>query len=56
MAWYGLEAEEYDMYEVIAQLEKDMEQAARNLQFEKAIVYREQINKLKALLHPGSEE
>ena len=39
--------EEYDISEVIAQLEIDMEKAARTLQFEKAIVYREQIDRLK---------
>ena len=38
---------EYDISEVIAELERDMEDAARNLQFEKAIVYRDQIEKLK---------
>lgn len=41
---------EYDINEVINQLEADMEEAARNLQFEKAIVYRDQILKLKKML------
>jgi len=50
------EAAEYDIYEVIAQLERDMEQAARNLQFEKAIVYRDQIKNLKDVLRPGAGE
>jgi excinuclease ABC subunit B len=41
---------EYDINEVVNQLEADMEEAARNLQFEKAIVYRDQILKLKKML------
>jgi len=44
--------EEYDILEVMTQLEKDMEQAARNLQFERAILYRDQITKLKKMLPP----
>ncbi len=43
----GETPDEYDINEVIAELEREMEQAARNLQFEKAIVYRDQIEKLK---------
>ena len=43
--------EEWDIMEVIAELETDMEQAARNLQFEKAIVFRDQIARLKKRLH-----
>ena len=46
----GETEEEYDILEVIAQLEGEMEDAARNLQFEKAIVYRDQIHRLKSLL------
>lgn len=46
----GETAEEFDILEVISQLESDMELAARNLQFEKAILYRDQIAKLKKLL------
>ncbi|MFH1836827.1 MAG: excinuclease ABC subunit UvrB [Candidatus Omnitrophota bacterium] len=46
----GENEEEYDINEVIAQLESDMEEAARNLQFEKAILYRDQALKLKGLL------
>ncbi|MFH1877939.1 MAG: helicase-related protein, partial [Candidatus Omnitrophota bacterium] len=42
--------EEYDIREVIAQLEYEMENAARDLQFEKAIVYRDQISRLKKML------
>jgi len=45
--------EEYDIQEVLNQLEKDMEQAARNLQFERAIIYRDQITKLKKMLPPA---
>jgi len=45
----GTGGEEYDINEVISQLEEEMELAARNLQFEKAIVYRDQIAKLKKL-------
>ena len=46
----GEDEEEYDIMEVLTQLEKDMEQAARNLQFEKAIVYRDQIGKLREMI------
>lgn len=46
----GETEEEYDIMEVITQLEEDMEEAARNLQFEKAIVYRDQIARLKKML------
>jgi excinuclease ABC subunit B len=45
----GLDETEYDTHEVIADLEGEMELAARNLQFEKAIVLRNQIKKLKDL-------
>jgi excinuclease ABC subunit B len=41
---------ERDIIEVMVQLESDMELAARNLQFEKAIVYRDQIDRLKKVL------
>lgn len=46
----GETEEEYDILEVVSELERDMEQAARNLQFEKAIVYRDQIARLKKML------
>ena len=46
----GISYEEYDIHEVISELEKEMELAARNLQFEKAIVYRDQIDRLKKML------
>lgn len=51
----GETPEEYDILEVLAELEADMEQAARNLQFEKAIVYRDQIAKLKRLIKDQAE-
>jgi len=38
---------EYEIRGVLNDLEGDMKQAAKNLQFEKAIVYRDQIKKLK---------
>jgi excinuclease ABC subunit B len=46
----GESSSEYDIREVISDLERDMEQAARNLQFEKAIVYRDQVSRLKKML------
>ncbi|MFC1570341.1 excinuclease ABC subunit UvrB [Candidatus Omnitrophota bacterium] len=46
----GETQEEYDILEVLTELERDMEQAARNLQFEKAVVYRDQIARLKKML------
>jgi excinuclease ABC subunit B len=47
--------EEYDISEVIAQLELEMGKAARNLQFEKAILCRDQIERLKRELNPQEE-
>lgn len=46
----GETPEEWDIMEVLTELESDMELAARNLQFEKAIVYRDQIARLKKML------
>ncbi|HPN73613.1 MAG TPA: helicase-related protein, partial [Candidatus Omnitrophota bacterium] len=43
----GRSGRDYDSLAVLSELERDMEQAARNLQFEKAIEYRNQIEKLK---------
>ena len=43
----GESAESYEVHNLISELERDMELAARNLQFEKAIVLRDQIKKLK---------
>ena len=52
----GEAEEEYDIREVLAELEHDMAEAARNLQFEKAIVYRDQIERLKKMLTKEVEE
>ena len=46
----GEHDDEYETRNVINDLEKDMEEAAKNLQFEKAIVYREQIKELSKRL------
>ncbi len=46
--------EQYDVGELVAELQRDMETAARNLQFEKAAVLRDQIKELKAKYHIGS--
>jgi len=43
----GETKEEYDAMSVISELEEEMKSAARNLQFEKAIEYREKIKELK---------
>lgn len=43
----GESEEEHDIQNLIAELQRDMEVAARNLQFEKAIVLRDQMIKLK---------
>ena len=51
----GETEEEYDILEVINQLEDEMEQAARNLQFEKAIIYRDQIARLRKMLNPEEQ-
>ena len=42
--------DEYELRSVINDLEEDMKVAARNLQFEKAIVFREQIKGLEKKL------
>jgi excinuclease ABC subunit B len=46
----GKPGKEYDAFSVLAELERDMEDAARNLEFEKAIEYRTQIEKLKKVI------
>jgi len=46
--------EQYDAGELIAELQHDMETAARNLHFERAAVLRDQIKELKAKYHIGS--
>ncbi|MBL7068841.1 MAG: excinuclease ABC subunit UvrB [Candidatus Omnitrophica bacterium] len=43
----GETEEGHDMHSLIAELQRDMETAARNLQFEKAIALRDQIKELK---------
>ncbi|MFA5094928.1 MAG: UvrB/UvrC motif-containing protein, partial [Candidatus Omnitrophota bacterium] len=43
--------EQYDITSLIAQLQHDMEVAARNLQFEQAALLRDQIKELKERLH-----
>ncbi|HOT72618.1 MAG TPA: excinuclease ABC subunit UvrB [Anaerohalosphaeraceae bacterium] len=45
----GLEEQEYDRQEMIAQLEKEMLQAAEELEFERAARLRDQIRQLKEL-------
>ncbi len=47
----GETQEEFELNELIAELEGEMELAARNLQFEKAIVLRDQIVQLKKMTH-----
>ncbi|MDP2912767.1 MAG: helicase-related protein, partial [Candidatus Omnitrophota bacterium] len=42
--------DEYDITALIGELQHDMELAARNLQFEKAVILRDQIRELKAKL------
>jgi len=42
--------DEYEMRNVIDELEKDMQETAKNLQFEKAMVFRDQIKELKRKL------
>ncbi|MBU0571665.1 MAG: excinuclease ABC subunit UvrB [Candidatus Omnitrophica bacterium] len=43
----GEEQEEYEVGELITELERDMEESARNLQFERAIELRDQIEELR---------
>ncbi len=47
---------EYDILEVMSELEGEMEKAARNLQFEKAIFFRDQIAELRKTLEEGKNE
>lgn len=44
--------EEYDITALIGELQRDMETAARNLQFERAAILRDQIKELKEKLKP----
>ncbi len=43
----GQEEDEYELNKYIAELQYEMELAARNLQFEKAAVIRDEIKELK---------
>lgn len=43
--------DEHDIHNLVSELQRDMEVAARNLQFEKAIVLRDQVEKLKKTLN-----
>ncbi len=43
----GLTAEQYDVEQVVAELEQEMELAARNLQFERAAALRDQMTELR---------
>jgi len=47
---------EFDARSVISELEGDMEEAAKNLQFEKAIVFRDQIKELKKRIESGDRK
>ncbi|MFC1646022.1 excinuclease ABC subunit UvrB [Candidatus Omnitrophota bacterium] len=47
MEFTGLQEEEFELQSILAEFEHNMELAARNLQFEKAIEYREKIKALK---------
>jgi excinuclease ABC subunit B len=51
----GETQEEHEIHELLADLEGEMELAARNLQFERAIVIREQIGQLRRMLPKDSE-
>ena len=46
----GLAKDEYELNKYIADLEYEMELAARNLQFEKAAVLRDKIKEVKLLV------
>ena len=48
--------EQYDVSSLIAELQRDMEVAARNLQFEKAAILRDQIKELKEKYKIGETE
>ena len=50
----GLDEEAFDRESVTAELEAEMEQAARNLDFERAILLRDQVRKLKKLKEAGN--
>ena len=46
----GVYDDEYELRSVIDELEGDMQEAARNLQFEKAILFRDQVKALNRKL------
>ena len=48
----GQDEEEYALGQYLAQMESQMETAARNLQFEKAAKLRDRIGELKSLTAP----
>jgi len=52
----GLSQEEYALSNLISELERQMELAARNLQFEKAAMIRDKINEMKEFGIPPEEE
>ena len=43
----GLSEDQFDFEQVIAEMEREMELAARNLQFERAAVLRDQVARLR---------
>ena len=47
---------EFDVRNVINELEEDMKNAAKNLQFEKAIIFRDQIKELKKKVESGDRK
>ncbi|NQT22776.1 MAG: excinuclease ABC subunit UvrB, partial [Candidatus Omnitrophica bacterium] len=51
----GETPEEYEISSLISELEEDMKTAARNLQFERAIVIRDQIAELKKKVRTGTK-
>ncbi|MBI3252039.1 MAG: UvrB/UvrC motif-containing protein [Candidatus Omnitrophica bacterium] len=52
----GLDDEERDVYETISDLEREMEEAAKNLQFERAIELRDQIKKFSSGSLPAGRQ
>ncbi len=50
----GMTEELGDAFQVISDLEREMEEAARNLQFERAIALRDQIKKLQSVMENSS--
>ena len=48
--------DQYDITSLIGELQHDMEVAARNLQFERAAILRDQIKELKTRYHIGEAQ